>query len=105
MDPLLATAEIPPSPPPLLPVVRTMVAQIPPLQPMKDHGGADTHAVLHGEESTQKHSVPEGLQPMGRTHAGAGEHCEEGGVAETKGDELTRIPIPCPPAPLRGVGI
>lgn len=71
---------------------------------MQDHSGADIH-VVHREESTQEQSVLEGLQPMGRTHAGAGEHHEEGGVAETKGDELTRTPIPCLPAPLRGVGI
>lgn len=82
-----------------------MVVQVPPLRPMQDHGGADIHAVLHGEESTEEHSVPEELQPMGRTHAGAEEHHEEGGVAETKGDELTRTPILFPPAPLRGVGI
>lgn len=67
--------------------------------------GADIHAVVHGEESTEEQSVPEGLKPMGQTHTGAGEHHEEGGAAEKKGDELTRTPIPYPTAVLRGVGI
>lgn len=69
---------------------------------MQDHGGVDIRAVVHGEESAQEQS--EGLQPMGRTHAGAGEHHERR-VAETKGDEMTRAPISGPHAPLRGVGI
>lgn len=64
---------------------------------MQDH---DIHAVVHGKESAQEQS--EGLHPMGRTHAEAGEH-HEGGVAETKDNELTRAPIPGPPAPLRTV--
>jgi len=35
-------------------------------------------------------------------HAGAEEECEEEGVAETTCDELTPMPIPCPPALLAG---
>ncbi|GAB0186526.1 zinc finger and BTB domain-containing protein 5 [Grus japonensis] len=35
-------------------------------------------------------------------HAGAGEECEEEGAAETTCDELTAIPIPHPPVPLKG---
>ena len=67
-------------------------------------------------------SVPEGLQPVGRTHAGAvcgglspmgGTPCwsrgrvrspapEEEGVAETMCDELIVTPIPHPPVLLVG---
>jgi len=35
-------------------------------------------------------------------HTGAGEECEEEGVAETMCDELNATPIPRPPALLRG---
>jgi len=35
-------------------------------------------------------------------HSGAGEECEEEGVAETTRDEQTAAPTPHPPAPLRG---
>ena len=72
---------------------------------------------------THAGAVHEELQPVGRTHVGevCGELCpltgtftlelgksvrspppEEEGAAETACDELTIIPIPCPPAPLGG---
>jgi len=68
------------------------------------------------EGLTPEQSVPDGLHPVGRTHAGAvlaglyhwegphtgaGEQCAEKGAAEMKGYELTAIPIPHPPAWLR----
>ena len=37
-------------------------------------------------------------------HAGAGEQCEEEGLADTKCYELTTTPIPCPSVLLVGVG-
>jgi len=37
-------------------------------------------------------------------HAGAGEDCEEEGVAETTCDELTTTPLPHSSAPLRESG-
>jgi len=40
--------------------------------------------------------------PWEEPHAEAGEECEEEGEAETKCDELTTTPIPCPSALLRG---
>ena len=40
--------------------------------------------------------------PWEGPHAGAGEECEEEGVAETTCDELTETPIPRPPVPLAG---
>ena len=49
------------------------------------HGGhqgrADIQAVAHGGVHAEAGS-PEELQPMGRTHAEAGEKCEEGRAAE-----------------------
>ena len=48
------------------------------------HTGAGflSGTVGHGG-SMLKQVYPQGLQPMGRTHAGAGEKCKEEGVAET----------------------
>ena len=40
--------------------------------------------------------------PWEGSHAGAGEECEEEGMAETTRYELTITPMPCPPAPLAG---
>ncbi|KAK4806915.1 hypothetical protein QYF61_012636 [Mycteria americana] len=71
---------------------------------------------LHPVERTHAGPVLEELQPVGRAHvgeicegldcllwkgphAGAGEECEEEGVAETMCDELTTTPIPCSPVP------
>lgn len=62
--------------------------------------------VVHGELMLAR-SVPFGtypvelthagtvieLQPVGRTHAGAGEQCEEGGEAGMRCYELTATPI------------
>ncbi|GAB0186285.1 zinc finger and BTB domain-containing protein 5 [Grus japonensis] len=59
-----------------------------------------------GSPSSRGHmleqSIPEGLYPVKRTHAGAGEQHEEEGAAETKHYELTATPIPHPPVPLQG---
>jgi len=44
---------------------------------------------------------PQGLQPVGRTHAGAGDKCEEEGVAERNCYGLTMAPIPHPPSTTR----
>jgi len=46
------------------------------------------------EGPTLEQPVPEGLQPMGRTQAGARAECEEEGVTEPMCDELTAAPIP-----------
>jgi len=43
--------------------------------------------------SMLEQSIPEGLHPVGRTHAGAGEECEEEGLAETTCDELIATPF------------
>jgi len=51
---------------------------------------------------THAGAAPEGLHPVGGIHTGAGEECVEEGAAETTCDELTPMPIPCPPAPLVG---
>lgn len=40
----------------------------------------------------------EGEEP----HADAGKECEEEGVAETRCEELTTTPFPCPPVLLGG---
>ena len=58
---------------------------------------------------TLEQPVPEGLRPVGGTHAGAGTECEasspeEEGAAETACDELTATRIPRPPALLGGKG-
>jgi len=34
-------------------------------------------------------------------HAGAGEEHEKEGAVDTKHYEMTAVPLPCPPAPLR----
>lgn len=54
---------------------------------------------------TLEQPVP--LHPVGQTHTGAGEECEEfsveeKGAEETMCDELMATPIPCPPVPLGG---
>ncbi|KAJ7401826.1 hypothetical protein BTVI_92309 [Pitangus sulphuratus] len=77
------------------------------------------------EELTLDQSVPEGLYLMERTHTGDAheklqlverthieegpgrvsgvvEECEEEGAAETRCDELTIVPISCPPTSLCG---
>jgi len=71
---------------------------------------------LHLMERTHTEATHEELQPVGRTyvgeflkdciqwagpHAGAGEECEEEGLAETTCDELTSPPIPHPTLPHR----
>ncbi|GAB0207045.1 epimerase family protein SDR39U1 [Grus japonensis] len=91
-----ARAEIP-----LQPMVKTIVRQVVPLQPMEVHSGADIHPAAHGgphkgagvcalkeavtpwrlcagagswqelRPRREEQSVPEGLYPMERTHAGA----------------------------------
>jgi len=48
-------------------------------------------------ERTQAAKVHEGLPPVGGTHAGAGEDCEEEEVAEMKSYQLTTSPISHPP--------
>lgn len=54
-------------------------------------------------ETTAEHMVfPEGLQPLGRTHAGAGEQCEEEEAGERNCYGLIATPIPHPPVPLSG---
>ncbi|GAB0205849.1 acid sphingomyelinase-like phosphodiesterase 3b [Grus japonensis] len=55
---------------PLQPLEKTMVRQAVPLQPMEVHGEADIH-LQPMEDPTLEQSVPEGLHPMGQTHAGA----------------------------------
>jgi len=62
---------------------------------------------LHPVEGTYTGEGCGGLSPMGGTHNGAGEECEEppseeGRVAETTYDELTAIPILPPPVVVRG---
>jgi len=44
----------------------------------------------------------EGCLPWEGPYTGAGEECEEEGVAERTSDELTPTPIPHPPVPLGG---
>jgi len=66
------------------------------------HAGAG-HEELQAVGRTHVGEVHRGLSSMGRLHAGGGAECEESspeevGVAETTCDELTAIPIPCPPA-------
>jgi len=58
-------------------------------------------AVAPGEEPTQEQVQPDGLQPAVKTHAGAGENCEEEEVADRHCYGQTTTPIPHPPA-LRG---
>lgn len=48
---------------------------------LRHQGRADIQAVAHGGVRAEAGS-PEELQPMGRTHAEAGEKCEEGRAAE-----------------------
>ncbi|KAK4810920.1 hypothetical protein QYF61_013328 [Mycteria americana] len=55
---------------------------------------------LYPVEWTHTGAVLEEVQPVGRTHAGAGEKCKEEGAAEMKCYELTITPIP--PVPLGG---
>jgi len=66
------------------------------------HTGAGLLAGLVTPWGTHAGAVHGGLSPMGRTHAGAGEGCEEEGAAEPTCDELTTTPIPQPTAPLGG---
>jgi len=49
--------------------------------------------VAHGEPLLEQ-SVPERLYPMERTHTGAGENCEEEGVAGMQLSEQTTAVIP-----------
>ena len=44
----------------------------------------------------QEQVYPEGLQPIGRAHTGAGEQREEEGAAETNCYGLTATPFPIP---------
>jgi len=104
---------------PLQPVKKTMVRWAVPLQPMEVHGGADILLQPVDDPTPEQVDVPRGvLDPMGilfcsrllagpvdlwreRPHTGAEEECEEEGVAETMCDELTAIPFPHPPVPVR----
>ena len=56
------------------------------------------------EEPVQEKACPEGLQPMGRPHAGAGEKREEEGTAERSCYGLTTATIPHPLALLGAAG-
>jgi len=64
---------------------------------------------LHPVGRTHAGAVHEELQPVGRTHVevrgelsavGASEESRKEGAAETMCDDLTTTPVLCPPAPL-----
>ncbi|PKU47314.1 rna-directed dna polymerase from mobile element jockey-like [Limosa lapponica baueri] len=104
-------AEIPPQP-----VMKTMVTQAVPLQPMKVNSGADIY-LQPMEDPVPEHFVKNCCLWEGLTLENFMENCllwwdptveqgksvrshphEEEGEAETMCDELTTIPIPHPPA-------
>lgn len=66
---------------------------------VEDQSGASAY-FLKNAACKRAHTgavIPEGLQPLGRTHAAAGGKCDEEGLAK-------RNPIPHHPAPLEGWG-
>lgn len=63
--------------------------------PEGTHAEAGRHALKESAacgESAQDQVNPEGWQPVGNTHDGAGEKCEEKGAAETSHYGLTTTP-------------
>lgn len=59
---------------------------------------------LHSMERTHAGALLEELHHMGMTQIGAGEKCEEEGVAERSSYGQTITPIPHPAAPVGGRG-
>ncbi|GAB0208755.1 AN1-type zinc finger protein 5-like [Grus japonensis] len=105
--------------------MKTMVRQAVPLQPMEDDGGADIHLQPVEDLTPEQVEKPKGgCDPVGSLRwskllagpvdlwrkeptleqgkSGRSPPPEDEEAAETTCDELTVIPIPCPPVLLGG---